>query len=73
MTPKVPVAKLTRRKLATAVLVPAAAALAQTPQAPPRTPDEELAAARARAKQVTDALSQHAVPMTVEPAFQFKA
>ena len=78
MTTKGPAAKFTRRKLATAVLfsgglAPAAAALAQTQAAPPRTPDEELTAARDRARQVTDALAQQTVPMTTEPAFQFKA
>lgn len=78
MTQRGSTTKLTRRKLATAVLisgglVPAAAALAQTQPSLPRTPDEELSAARDRAKQVTDALAQQTVPMTTEPAFQFKA
>jgi hypothetical protein len=72
MTGNRPAPKFTRRKLATAVLIPAAAALAQTPPPLPRTPDEELAAARDRAKQVTDTLAQQTVPMTTEPAFQFK-
>jgi hypothetical protein len=65
--------KLTRRKLAAAVLVPAASAFAQSQAPPPGTPDEELKAARDRAKLTADALSQQAVPMTTEPAFQFKA
>ncbi|SPE33388.1 exported hypothetical protein [Candidatus Sulfopaludibacter sp. SbA6] len=65
--------KLTRRKLATAVLVPAAAALAQTQPALPRNPDEELKAARDRAKSTGDALAQQTVPMATEPAFQFRA
>ena len=65
--------KLTRRKLATAMLVPAAAALAQTQPALPRDPGEELKAARDRAKSLGDAMAQQAVPMATEPAFQFKA
>jgi len=72
--------KLTRRKLATAVLVPAAAAAlsqaaqtAQTPPALPRNPDEEMKAARDRVKAMGDALAQQPVPMATEPAFQFKA
>jgi hypothetical protein len=65
--------KLTRRKLARAVLIPAAAAMAQTPPALPRNPDEELKAARDRTKALGDALAQQNVPMATEPAFQFKA
>ena len=65
--------KLTRRKLATAVLVPAAAALAQTQPALPRNPDEELKTARDRTKSLGDALAQQALTMATEPAFQFKA
>jgi len=68
--------KLTRRKLATAVLIPAATALAQTAQTPPalpRNPDEEMKAARDRVKAMGDALAQQPVPMATEPAFQFKA
>jgi len=65
--------KLTRRKLARAVLVPSAAAMAQTPPALPQNAGEELTAARARTKALGDALSQQNVPMATEPAFQFKA
>jgi dihydroxyacetone kinase len=65
--------KLTRRKLATAVLIPAAAAMAQTQPPPPGTPDEELKAARDRAKLIGEALAQQTLPMSTEPAFQFKA
>ena len=67
--------KFTRRKLA-GVLVPAAASLAHTPQAPPalpRNPDEEIKTARDRLKAVSDTLAQQSVPMATEPAFQFKA
>ncbi len=62
--------KVTRRRLASAVLLPAAL-VAQT--APPASREEELKAARERAKSVTDALAQVKVPMATEPALQFKA
>ena len=65
--------KITRRKLAAAVFVPAASVMAQTQPATPGTPDEELKAARDRAKLVTDALAQQTVPISTEPALQFKA
>ncbi|HEY2012780.1 MAG TPA: hypothetical protein VGH38_04730 [Bryobacteraceae bacterium] len=65
--------KITRRTLAAAVLVPAAAALAQTPAPPPSTPEQELKAARDRTKALGDALAQQTVPMDTEPALQFKA
>ena len=64
--------KLTRRKLAAAALAPAARALAQG-QPAPSNPDEELKAARDRAKAVSDALAKQNLPMPTEPAFQFKA
>ena len=63
--------KLTRRQLATALT--SAAALAQTPSAPPATPDEELKAARDRLQANGAALARQEVPMATEPAFQFKA
>jgi len=59
--------KLTRRKLAAALLAPAAAA--QTPQ-PAADP---VQAARDRIKANGDILAKVDVPMDVEPAFQFKA
>jgi hypothetical protein len=59
--------KLTRRKLAVALLAPAAAA-----QQPP-PPADDLAAARARLKTNADALAKVDVPMSAEPAFTFKA
>jgi hypothetical protein len=68
--------KLTRRRLASTLLIPAAAALAQTAQTPPalpRNPDEELKAARDRTKAIGDVLAQQAVPMATEPALQFRA
>ena len=67
--------KLTRRELAAALT--SAAALAQTP-APERAPAEgmpeaEIQAARDQVKANAAALTQLEVPMTLEPAFQFKA
>ena len=63
--------QLTRRKLA-AVLT-SGVALAQTPAAPPQTPDGLLQAARERNKANGAALDAVPVPMDTEPAFQFKA
>jgi hypothetical protein len=67
--------KITRRKLAAALTAPALAtampssATAQTPAASP----DPLEAARARIKANGDALTKESVPMSTEPAFQFKA
>jgi len=61
--------QLTRRKLAAAVLVPAAVALPQTPQPQP----DELAAARQRMKDNAGGLAKIDTPMSLEPAFHFKA
>ena len=58
--------QLTRRKLALALLAPAAAA-----QTPPVV--DEIQAARDRIKTNADALSKVELPMSTEPAFQFKA
>jgi hypothetical protein len=58
--------QLTRRKLAVALLAPAA-----TAQTPP--PTDELQAARERIKTNAEALSKVDLPMSTEPAFQFKA
>ena len=64
---------LTRRKLAAAMLSPAAAvALAQT-QTTPSVPEDEVKAARDRLRSAADALSRQEVPVSTEPAFQFKA
>ncbi|HLK51236.1 MAG TPA: hypothetical protein VKT49_24000 [Bryobacteraceae bacterium] len=62
--------KITRRQLASALA--AGAALAQTPPQP-RTPEAELQAARDQLKATLARLSAQAVPMSTEPAFQFKA
>ena len=63
--------KLTRRELASALA--AGAALAQTPPKPAATPEQELQAARDRVKALTVRLTSEQVPMSTEPAFQFKA
>jgi hypothetical protein len=63
--------QLTRRKLAAAVLSPAALALPQ-PQTQTQPPDE-LTAARQRMKDNALALAKIDVQPPVEPAFQFKA
>ncbi len=65
--------KLTRRKLAAAVLGSAAGALAQNQPPLPATPEAELEAARARLKSNTEIVARQDVAMAVEPAFQFKA
>ncbi len=71
-------ARLTRRKLAAAVLGSAAAAraaqtAAEAQAAPARTADEELQAARERMRSNLETLARQTVPMATEPAFQFKA
>ena len=63
--------KLTRRKLATA-LVSATALAAQQPQ-PAAAPDSDLKAARDRLQANAAALAGTPIPMATEPAFQFKA
>lgn len=63
---------MTRRKLAAAVAASAAAPLlAQTPALP--SADDELQAARDRLKTNSDTLAKQSVPMSTEPAFQFRA
>lgn len=59
--------KLTRRKLAL-VLASSAGAAAQT-EAPP---EDEAKTARDRLRAAADALAKHDIPMSTEPAFQFK-
>jgi hypothetical protein len=65
--------KLTRRKLAAAVLGSAAVAAAQTQPPTAVTPEEELKAARDRLRASLDAVAAQQVPQSVEPAFQFRA
>ena len=62
--------QFTRRELA-GIVVPAAAAAAQT--AAPSNPADELKAAETRLKAAADALGRHELPMSTEPAFQFRA
>jgi hypothetical protein len=64
--------KLSRRKLAGAMLG-SAAAFAQQPAPIPRNADEELAAAREQLRRSSEALQKYKVPMATEPAFTFKA
>ena len=58
--------QLTRRKLGIVLLAPAASA--QTP-----APVDEVQAARDRIKTNGEALAKVELPMSTEPAFQFKA
>lgn len=60
--------KLTRRKLAAALIAPAAAST-QTPQ----PAADAVQAARDRIKANGDILAKIDIPMDLEPAFQFKA
>ena len=62
--------KLTRRQLA-ASLAAAPLAMAQQPAAP--AAEDLQAAARDRMKNNAGALAAVALPMSTEPAFQFKA
>lgn len=67
--------KITRRRLAAALTAPALAA-AMPSAAPAQTPAasaDPLEAAKARIKANGDALAKEDVPMSTEPAFQFKA
>jgi len=63
--------KLTRRQLA-GVLAPAAALARTAAQPATVAPDEEMRAAREHLKANGETLAAQAVPMSTEPAFQFK-
>ncbi len=63
--------QLTRRKLAAALLAPPAAALAQNQ--PPGAAAGPLDQARQNLQKHVSKLAAVDVPMTTEPAFQFKA
>jgi hypothetical protein len=69
--------RLTRRQWATGLTSAAAlastTARAQTPAPQPPTPEAELQAARDQVAANVTALLGIEVPMTTEPAFQFKA
>jgi hypothetical protein len=63
--------KITRRKLAVALVSSSALsskAFAQTP-----APADPVQAAKDRIKAASDALAKEQIPMSTEPAFQFKA
>ena len=65
--------KITRRQVAAAA-VGAVGVLAQTPTPPlPRNPEEELKAAREDARQRGDQLTKFLIPISTEPAVQFRA
>jgi len=61
---------ITRRNLA-AALAGAPLLAAQTPPAP--TPEDDLKAARDRIKSNGETLVAQNIPMSTEPAFQFRA
>ncbi|HWB86826.1 MAG TPA: hypothetical protein VG675_21960 [Bryobacteraceae bacterium] len=63
--------QITRRELAAALT--SGAALAQTAPINPATSDEALKAAQERLRANSRRLAQDEVPMSTEPAFQFKA
>lgn len=67
--------KITRRKLATALAAPALAGAIPTAAAAQTTATQAdpLEAAKAAIKANSDALAKREVPMSTEPAFQFKA
>ena len=66
--------KLTRRQLAGAVAI-AVPALAQQPAAntTPPTASQDLESARERNRNLAKELAAFSIPMSTEPAFQFKA
>jgi hypothetical protein len=64
--------KLTRRKLA-AALVSATAAAAQQPQPAQPSDNDLLKAARDRQQANAASVAAAPIPMSTEPAFQFKA
>jgi len=69
-----PIARMTRRQLAGAILATTAtAAAAQAPQSQPATPDGELQAAREQNQRNAGTLAKVQVPIETEPAFHFTA
>jgi len=61
--------KITRRKLAAALLAPAATITTEAQTAP----TDELEAARAQVKANAEAIGRVEIPMSTEPAFRFQA
>ena len=64
--------KFTRRDLAAAALATSLAS-AQTAQTAPATPEEELTAARRRLGAAQGLMDKVELPMSTEPAVQFRA
>jgi len=65
--------KITRRKLAAALIAGTAAVPAQTPPPQSAAPDDDLKTARDRMRANAAAVAGQNLPMATEPAFQFKA
>jgi len=66
--------KITRRKFAAALAAPALAGTIPSAAAEQTAaPADPLEATKARIKANTEALAKEEVPMSTEPAFQFKA
>ncbi len=66
--------RITRRTLlAAAAATRAAAAQTAAPPAIPSTPEEEVTSARASIRSNIEQLDKTALPMSTEPATQFKA
>jgi hypothetical protein len=64
-------AKLSRRQLAAALMLPAGAQPAQAPAASPSS-DKELDAAKTNLLEYAKRLRSCQLPVDIEPAFQFK-
>jgi hypothetical protein len=65
--------KVTRRKLAAALAGSAVVAATQAQPQAVESNDELLKAARERIRNNSELLARQEVPMSTEPAFQFKA
>jgi hypothetical protein len=65
--------KLTRRQLAGTLAAVVPAFSQQTPPSTPPTASQDLEAARDRNRNYAKELTSFSIPMSTEPAFQFKA
>jgi hypothetical protein len=65
--------KLTRRTLALSLIAAPALPAPAEAQAGSSADDGEIAAARERLQSAANTLKEQKIPMSVEPAFQFKA
>ena len=65
-------AVISRRQLAAALLIPASSVLPAQETAAPLSAEKELEAARDRIRQNVASLKAYPLPMSTEPAFQFK-